>query len=184
LPHTPGCADGADAPVHHVGGCHHIGTGIGMRARLAHQGFHGQIVEDVAAFIQQTILTVRRIGIERDVRNDAKIGKCLFHGPHRLLRNALGIPGLARVDALLGIADIREQRDRRDLEPHQGFAFPQQLVHREPLDTGHGTHRLPLSAAFHHEHGVNQRVHRDLGFAHETSGKLVAAHAPQAAFRK
>ena len=41
-------ADRADPPVHHVGGGHHVGARIRVRARLAHQGFDGQVVLDIA----------------------------------------------------------------------------------------------------------------------------------------
>ncbi len=92
-------ADGADAPVHHVGRGDHIGTRIRMRSRLAHQGFDRQVVLNVAPLVNEAVLTVRGEWIESDVGDDAEVRKFLFDRPDRLLGDAVGIPGLARVQA-------------------------------------------------------------------------------------
>ena len=152
-------ADGADAPIHHVGRSNHIGAGIRMRARLAHQGFDREVVLDVAGVVDQTVLTVRRERIESHIGDDAEARKLLFDRPHRLLGNAVGIPGFARVQRLFfsagttgnsAIAGIRSRTKR--------CAFAQQFVDREPLDAGHRGDRLALLGALDHEHRINQRV--------------------------
>ncbi len=71
-------ADGADAPVHHVGRGDHVGTRIRMRSRLPHQGFDRQVVLNVAALVDEAVLTVRGEWIECDVRDDARAPEIPF----------------------------------------------------------------------------------------------------------
>ena len=91
-----------------------------MRARLAHQGFDGQVVQHVALVIDQTVLAVGGEGIEGHIGDDAEVRKLLLDRAHRRLRNAVGIPGLARVQRLFLLGRDRKQGDRGNLEPHQG----------------------------------------------------------------
>ncbi len=177
-------ADRRDAAVHHVRGRDHIGTGIRMRTGLTHQRFHGQIVQDIALIVDQSILPVRRKGIKGDVGNDTEARKLLFHRPHRGLGDTVRIPGFARIQRLFLDRSDREQGNGRDLETHQGLALAQSLIDRQPLDARHGGHRLALAAALDHEHRVNQRVGAQVGFTHQTAGELIAPHAPHAGFWK
>ncbi len=122
--------------------------------------------------------------IEGHIGDDAKGREFLLDRPHRLLRDPFGIPGLAGVQRLLLGRSDGEKCDGRDPEPDQRLAFAQQFVHRYPFDARHGSDRLPLFSALDHEHGVNQRVHGELRFAHEPTGELVAPHAPHPNLRK
>jgi hypothetical protein len=67
-------ADAADAAVHHVRRRHHVGTGLGMAQRLLGQRFQRFVVHDVAARVgvDQAILAVAGIGVERHVGDDAQ----------------------------------------------------------------------------------------------------------------
>src|SRR5450432_3763105 len=80
-----------------------------MRACLTHQRFHGQIVQDVARVIYQSILSVRCIGVEGDVGDDAKARKLLFDRPNRGLSDAVRVPGLARIGRLFFLGGDRKQ---------------------------------------------------------------------------
>ena len=65
-------ADGADAPVHHVGGRDDVAAGLGLDQRLLHQHRDGLVVEDDAV-AQQPVVAVAGIGIERDIAEDADV---------------------------------------------------------------------------------------------------------------
>ena len=65
-------ADGADAPIHHVGGRDDVGAGIGVRARLAHQRLDRFVVQHIACLIDQTVLAMGGEGIERHIGDHAQ----------------------------------------------------------------------------------------------------------------
>ena len=162
-------ADRADASVHHVGRRDDIGAGIRVRACLAHQRFDCDVVCHVAMLVDDAVLPMRGEGIERHVGDHAQLRELLLDGSDRHLRDALGIPGFARVQSFLCFRSDREQGDCRDLKPYQGLAFAQQVLDRQPFDTGHRGHGLTLAAAFHHENRVNQRIHAQVSFTHQTA---------------
>ncbi len=66
-------ADGADAPVHHVRGRHHVGTGLGVGQGLADQHLHGFVVHDVAGVVDQTVLAVGGKGVQGHVGDHAEV---------------------------------------------------------------------------------------------------------------
>ena len=123
---------------------------------------------------------MRRERVERDVGDHAELGNSFFTARTARLRDSVGVPGLARVQALLLDRRDGNKRDRRDPEPHQTLAFAQQLIDRQPVDSRHRSDRLALAAAVDDENRVDQRIDGQVGFAHQTARKLVAAHAPHA----
>ena len=93
-------ADRADAAVHHVARRDDVGAGFGMRQRLLHQRVDGDVVHDVAGVVDDAVLTVRRVRIQRDVGDDAELRHRLLDRTHGALRESFRIPGLAAVQAL------------------------------------------------------------------------------------
>ncbi len=69
--HFQCAADRADAPVHHVAGCDNIGPGLGLVDRLIDQHCNRFVIHHIADIIHQPILPIRRIGIERDIGEQA-----------------------------------------------------------------------------------------------------------------
>ena len=67
-------ADGTDAAVHHVGGRDAIDAGISERQRLPAQDRDGVVIEDDAAVVEDAVVAVARVGVERDVGDDADLG--------------------------------------------------------------------------------------------------------------
>ena len=107
-------ADRADAPVHHVGGGDHVGAGLRLHERLADELRDARVVDDLVA-LHDAVMAVARVGIERDVGDEADLRA----------RRAL-MARQARADEVLGIQRLRaeriaarrlgvgEERDRRD----------------------------------------------------------------------
>jgi len=155
-----------------------------MRACLANQGFHAQIVQHITLIVDQSVLSMRGKRIESHIGNDAEPRKFLFDSSHRRLRDTVRVPGFARIQSLFLLRSDREQGNGRNLEAYQRLAFVQQLIDGQAFDARHGRDGLPLATALDHENRVDQRVHAQVGFAHQTPGKFIAAHAPHADIRK
>ena len=85
-------ADLADAAIHHVARCDDIGAGAGMRQRLLHQRLHRLVVHDVAALVDQSVLPVAGVRIQRDIGDDAQRGKTLLQRAHRALAQTVVLP--------------------------------------------------------------------------------------------
>ncbi len=121
-------ADRADAPVHHVRRRHHVGSGLGVTERLAHEGGDGLVVHHVSGRIDESILAVAGVRVERDVGDHAQIGKTRLERLHRARDEAIRIPGLGAVRGLPVAADHREERERRNRKFGAPFGIPQQEV--------------------------------------------------------
>ena len=93
-------ADRADAAVHHVARRDDVGAGFGVRQRLLDQRLDGDVVHDVAGVVDDAVLAVRRVRIERDVGDHAELRDGLLDRAHRALRESVGIPRFAAVEAL------------------------------------------------------------------------------------
>ena len=63
-------ADHADAAIHHVGGRQHVGAGFSLDERLLDERRIRLVVDDFVAD-EQAVVSVARVGIERDIENDA-----------------------------------------------------------------------------------------------------------------
>mmetsp|Transcript_20573 Transcript_20573/g.38351 ORF Transcript_20573/g.38351 Transcript_20573/m.38351 type:complete len:225 (-) Transcript_20573:1339-2013(-) len=68
-------ADGADAAVHHVARAHHVGAGLGLRHRLAHQQLDRGVVDQVARLVRQAVLAVAGVGVQRHIGQHAELRK-------------------------------------------------------------------------------------------------------------
>ena len=62
---------GANASVHHVRGRHHIGTRPRVADRLLDEGVFGDVIQYVTIIIDDAVLSMRRVGIQGYVRNNA-----------------------------------------------------------------------------------------------------------------
>jgi len=173
-------ADRADAPVHHVGGRDDVGAGLGMGAGLAYQGVDGDVVHHVALGIDDAVLTVGGEGVQRDVGDHAQFGQGRLQGPHRPLGQAVGIPGLGRVQALLLRGNHREQGQGGDAQFQADRGLAQQLVHAQAFDPRHRCDRLAPALALADEDGIDQVVGGQPVLAHQAAREGVAAHAPGA----
>ena len=102
-----------DAAVHHVGRRHDIGAGGGMALGLAGQHGDGFVVEYIARVIDQAILSVAGIGVERDVGNHAKFGKALLQRRNHARHQTIRVVRLRCIETLQRGIDYREQSQCR-----------------------------------------------------------------------
>ncbi len=118
-------ADGTDAPVHHVRGRDHVGTGFGVGQRLALQRLDGDVVDHIAGVVDDPVLPVGGEGVQGGIRDQAQLRNRLFHRAHRPLSQAVGIPGLFGPRGLFLRRRNREQGQggNTQLVPAAGFAY-------------------------------------------------------------
>src|SRR3546814_10806350 len=64
-------SDRPDAAVHHVAGRDDVGAGARLIQRLSHQYLDRLVVENIARAVDQPVLPMTGIGIERDVGEHA-----------------------------------------------------------------------------------------------------------------
>ena len=106
-------ANAPDAAVHHVGGRDDVDAGRGLRERLLDEHLQRHVVDDVAGLVDDAVLAVRGVGIERDVGHDAEFGKALLQRAHRARHETFRVVGFAPVEAFQALVDDREQRQHR-----------------------------------------------------------------------
>ena len=170
-------ADDADAAVHHVGGSHNVSAGLSLGANLTHEHFNGFIVEDVARFVDEAVLTVCGVGVKRHIAHDAQLRVGSLDGLHGTRNQTVGIGGFNAVGSLQFIVDVREKSHHRDAEFNHFAAKLQEFVDRQTVDAGHGGNGRDLVFAFLHEHRQDEVIGRENGFTHQSTRKIVMAHA-------
>ena len=145
-------AQRADAPVHHVRRRNDIDAGLGVAQRLPRQRRDGQVVRHVAAGVEQAVLAMAGVGIERDVGDDAERRKARLQRAHGARHQPLRIPCRGGVERLVLCADHRKQRDRRHAELHAALGVAQQQVDALARDAGQRRHGVFAPGAVLDEH--------------------------------
>ena len=82
-----------------------------MRYSLAHEHVDGDVVQHVAVVIDDPVLAVGRVGVERDVCYYSKLRQLRLDCFDRALHEAIRVGALGAVEALLVLVDDREQGD-------------------------------------------------------------------------
>jgi hypothetical protein len=170
-------ADHADASIHHVGRRDHVGSRVGVRQGLLDQDFDGGVIGDVALFVEQPILAVAGVRVERDVGDDAEFGLRALERAYRALDQPVRIPGFIGGIALAVRADYREQRDRGDTECGDFIGLFEQQIDADALDARHRFDRFTLLFAVEDEHRVNEVVGAETMLAHQAPREIVSTHA-------
>ncbi len=150
-----GGADGADTAVHHIGGSDDVGAGFGMRQGLTGQHRHRLVIHDVPGVVDDAVLSVSGVRIQRDVRNHCKIGMGVLDSPHRSLNEAVGVGALDAIEALLVGIDYREQGDGGDAQFDRLAERAEQPVDALALDARHRLDLLRPIIAIENENRVN-----------------------------
>ena len=148
----------AHAAVHHVGRRDDVDSRFRLRERLPFQDRDGLVVQNVAGFIDDTVLTVTRIRIERDVAHDAELGKALFERFHCARNQSARIGRLTAIRCLERGLDGRKQGQRRNAQLETLLRQGQQSIDRQPLHAGHRRHRLRRILPLEHKHGIDEIV--------------------------
>ena len=167
----------------HVGRGHHVGSGIRMGARLAHQRLHGQVILNITGGVDQAVLPVGREGVERHVGDDPEAGNSFFTARTACCAMPSGFHD-SRASSDFFSAGTTGTGQSPESEIHQRFALARELIDRQPLDARHRADRLALPGPLDHEDGVDQRFGAQVGFAHEPPRELVAPHAAHPGARK
>ena len=106
----------ADASVHHVGGCNDVRAGIGVRYGLAHEHVDRDVIQHIALVIDDPVLTVSRVRIERNVGHDGELRQGFLDCTYRALHQAVRVGAFSGIEALLVLVNDGEQGHGRDAE--------------------------------------------------------------------
>ena len=105
-----------DASVHHVGRRNDVSPGLRMAQRLASQCLEGFVVQHVARLVDQAVLAVACVGVERDIGYHTEIRQRILECPHDARHQPTWVPGLGGIETLLLGFDHRKQRQRRNAQ--------------------------------------------------------------------
>ena len=108
-------ADGADAPIHHVGRRDDIASGLSLDQRLAHEHFERFVICDIVVD-QKTVMAVAGVGIERHVAENADLRNCLLDRPHGAADQIAGVRGFAAILDRERRVGVGKERDDRNAE--------------------------------------------------------------------
>ena len=129
----------------------------------------GFVVEDIAAVVDQAVLPVAGVGVERDVGHHAEFGKILFQRGNHARHQAIRIVGFARIQTLQRRIDHRKDRHHRDPQLHALLGILEQQVQSLALHPRHGLHILDFVAAFQHENRVDEICRCEYMLTHQVS---------------
>ena len=167
--------DGADAAIHHVGGGHHIGAGPGLAEGLPYQCLGGDVVQHIAALIDDAVLAMGGVGVESHIGDDAQLRVGRLQGAHDARHQAIVIPGGFGIQTLALLANHREQGDGRNAQRHQLGGLLQQQIQTQPLDAGHAGHRLAAVFPLQHEDRIDEIVDGQDIFPHQAAAEVMLA---------
>ena len=98
---------------------------------------------------------MRRIRVERHVRDDDEVRVLRLDRPDGALHEAFGVGTFGTVEALVFLVDDRKQRNRGDPEVDRLRKLFEQQVNALSLDARHRRHRLGAFFTIENENGVN-----------------------------
>ncbi len=171
------CANRADAPVHHVGGRYDVYTGRSADQRLAFQHGDGFVVQHISGGINDAVLAVRGVRIQRDIGDHAQLRKTFFQRGHCARHQTFGIDGFAPVRCFQCAFNRRKQRNCRNPGLETAVGMAQQLVDGVALHPRHRIHGDSAVFTVDDEHRIDQIIRGQTVFAHQAPRKLVLAHA-------
>ena len=141
------CAHRADAPVHHVRRRDHVHAGLGVTQRLLHQRGHGRLVLHVAGVVDEAVLAVAGVRIERDVGDHAEVGKALLQRAHGARHQSFGMPRRRGIERLLPPAARPETAPSAGIAQRRAcFGIAQQEVERSCARRRAATRPVPRAS--------------------------------------
>ncbi len=138
---------------------------------------HGLVIDDIPVVIDETVLSVAGVGIQRDIGDDTQRRHCLPHCGNRPLNQTVRIERLFSDGGLLVIGNHRKQRNGGDTQRIQPTGPGNQAIDRQALYARHGRHGHALIVALHDEAGLYQVRRGEHIFPHHSPRELVATHA-------
>ena len=136
-------ADRLHASVHHVRGRDDVCPGIGLVDRLVDEDRNRIVVEHIARLVEQAVLPVTCVGIERHVGQDPDIRATGV--AYRLDRAAHQIVGIERLGAVVAAQfglGVGKQRETRDTQIDRFLRAPRDVVDRPARYARQARHRF------------------------------------------
>ena len=127
---------------------------------------------------------MNRERVQRYISDHAQFGNVRFQGPHRPLRQPIGITGFGGVQRLHFGRRHRKQRHGGNTERRQLLRFAQQLVNGQPGHARHGRHRFAAVFTLNDEQRLNQISRGKRRFSRQSAREVITAHSAQASARK
>ena len=173
-------ADGADAPVHHVRRRDDVRSGARLIERLTDEDIDAGIVDDPVLGIEQTVVAVAGVRVERDVGQDADVRAAGLDRGDGAAHQIAGVKRLGPIVAAVGGGGIREQGQARDAECGGFLRRRRQQVDRQALDTGHRRDRFSRVRPLGHEQRPDEVSRAEDRFGHQRPRPGVSAAATRA----
>ncbi len=155
-----------------------------MRHGLPDEHVDRDVVEHVAVVVDDAVLAVRRVRVERDIGDNHKVGIGRLDCAHHRLNESVGIGAFGAIEAFLFLVDHREQRNGGDAELADLAQLFEQAVSGLAFDAGHRRHCLTAVVTLEHEYGINQIRRAQAGFCDEAPQCGAAPVAAQANSRE
>ena len=175
--------DDADAAVHHVRWRHDVHAGLGLHQRLLSQQRQRLVIQHIAAFVDQAVLTMAGVGVQGHVRHHAQLREARLQRPHGAGHQAFRIGGQSAVRRLQIAGNGRKQCHDRNPALHALLGNLQKLLDRVAMHARHRADRHRVArgrpVVLVDKDGVDQIVGTQVMFLHQTPGKVlpsVAAH--------
>ena len=173
--------DRADAPVHHVRRRDHVRPRRRLVERLPDQHLGGVVVEHVTVVIDQPVLPVAGIRIERDVGQDADIAAArILDRTHRTAHQVIGVERFLAAFAAQVALRVGEQRDARDAGRDRVLGALGNQIDRPAGHARQRADRVLDPRPLGHEQRPDQVGGRKRGFAVHRPAPRRGAHAAQA----
>ncbi len=136
------------------------------------------VVDHVAAVVDQAVLAMRGERIERDIGDHAQLGKLRLQRAHGALRQAIGIPCLARVFATWPRPASPETARAPECRRRMRLLGQRAAVRRSTSRSTPGIDGTGRAAvALVHEHRQDQVARGQQGSRASAGARSVAAHA-------
>ena len=117
-------ADRTHSAVHHIRRRHDVAAGCGQQAGLLGEHLDGLIVED-ASSLQQAVVAVAGVGVERHVADDAdRIAAVFLNRPHRATDEIVRVQRMPRIERFMRLFHNGKESHSRDAE---SFGFTNRL---------------------------------------------------------
>ncbi len=142
------------------------------------------VVDHVTRGVDEPVLAVDRIRVERHVGDDADLRKALLHFANAARDEPLVVERLFGSGALERRVDDRKENDRGDCICERLLNDLEHLIDAQTGHSGHGRHRFGDLAALAHEKRQDQVLGRKPCLAHQAPREVVAARSAHAPLRK
>ncbi len=142
-------ADRLHPPVHHIGRAKNVAARLCLIERLINQHRDAVIIGDIARIIDQAVLPMAGVRIERDIGQHANaVPASILHRANGPANQIVGIERFGAVRAAFVRRGIGENRDDWNAEGDRLFRAAHQQINRPARDAGQCANRFLYPFAF------------------------------------